>query len=127
MDLNFKRYGMQLSWQQAQQLIHNYNNSSIQLKVNVNNVAMTLSGMSFPRAEVEAILNQSTDVDHVFFALGQHDGSEPGVEAGSTTIMFGMKTVNNQPYLMVDSGDKIYDYCKPCPSYCPINVQLPQL
>ncbi|WP_157454107.1 hypothetical protein [Crocinitomix catalasitica] len=127
MDLNFKRYGMQLSWQQAQGLIHNYNQSTIQLKVTVNNVAMTLSGLSFPRSEVEAILNQSTDVERVFFALGQHDGSEPGVEAGSTIIMLGMKKVNNQDYLMVNSSDKIFEYCAPCPSVCPTNVNLPQI
>ena len=121
MPLHFNGYRSEISWQLAQSLIHNYNQNPDRLKVMVNNVEMTLSGFSFPRAEVEALLSDSS-VEKVFLAMGYHDGSDPNTPAGATTIMMGMKTVNNALYLMKDTGDKIYDFCEPCPTHCPANV-----
>ena len=118
----------QITWSQAEQLIHNYNQSNYQLKTNVNQVSTTLNGLNFTRSQIQQILDQHTDIDRLFFAYGQIEPNDPnGGQPGATLIVFGAKSTGGQMQLLFQAPAKIYSYGDPCPSICPTNVNLSQL
>ena len=122
-----------IDWDEAKQLIGQYNRHPKKIITEVLDandrsqdppVFKTLSGFSFPKSEVQAIIEQS-GTERFFIALAYHDDTiRPAEKKGFSAVIMGMDENDD---LLVEGYHKISDYCEPCPSRCPNNHNLENL
>ena len=118
-DNNFNTNLRIVDWAHTVPFINRYQSHPKRLVEN----GETIKAFTFPVHEIQDILNQEGNPDHLTFILGRHEEDGVGPNKGFTLIAIGSSKEGGQLILQKeDEKHHIIDYCEPCPSICPSGI-----
>lgn len=111
---------IEISWDYAKLMIRDYRENPHALQIHTPMAggpnSERLDGFSIRREHIEAIFNYDNQVDEIFmmFAVTQESHPRDYDQQNFTTVIAGLRNNN------LVTG-KVYDFCDPCPTKCPVN------